>query len=62
MQKSVSRLVLTVYIAVPFRDETLHDVQMPLPVEVDGGVHDTINYQLTMALSHCLYNAHVRKP
>ena len=62
MQRSVSRHVLNVYIAVPFRDEPLHDVQMPLPVEVCGGVHGTINYQSTMALSHSLYNAHVRKP
>ena len=62
MQRSVSRLILSVYIAVPFCDEALHDVQMLLPVEVGGGVHGTIDYQSTMALSHCLYNAHVRKP
>ena len=62
MQRSVSRPALTVYIAVPFRDEALHDVQMPHPVEVGGGMHGTVNYQSTMALSHCLYNAHVRKP
>ena len=28
-----------------------------LQIEVGGGMHD---YQSTMALSHCLYNAHVR--
>ena len=54
MQRSVSRTVLNVYIAVPFHDEALHDVQIPIPVEEGGGVHGTINYQSTMALSHSL--------
>ena len=63
MQRSVSRLILNVYIAVSFRDEALLDVQLPPPVdrgEVGGGVHTTINYQSTMVLSRdCFYNAHV---
>ena len=48
MQRSVSRAVLNVYIAVTFRDEELYDVQVPHPVEMDGGMHGTINHQSTM--------------
>ena len=51
MQRSVSRPVLNVYIAVSFRDEALHEVQEPHPVEVDGGMHGTINHQSTMVQS-----------
>ena len=38
MQRSVSRLVLTVYIAESFSDEALYDVPVPIPVDRGGWV------------------------
>ena len=52
MQRSVSRVVPNVYIAVSFCDEMLRDVGMILPVEVDGGIS-----QQSVVCSDCFYNA-----
>ncbi len=41
MQRSVSRTVHNVYIAMSFTDETLDNTEMTHAAEVSGGVHDT---------------------
>ena len=63
MQRSVSRAVLNVYIAVSFRDEELYDVPVPIPV-VEGCMAQLIIIQqwYSHIISDCLYNAQVRKP
>jgi hypothetical protein len=48
MQKSVSRAIGSVYIIVPFSDEPLYNFGVALPVEMGGGIHGAINYQLAM--------------
>ncbi len=52
MQRSVSRTVHNVYIAMSFTDETLDNTEMTLPVEVSGGVHDTIDISERCVVVH----------
>ncbi len=58
MQRSVSRAVHNVYIALSFTDETLDSAEMTLPAEVSGGVFIQLLISQQCEVVHILSTLH----